>query len=151
MINCDRYVRTIVNGEPAYIQAGNAINLIDRNNCVIARYVGYSSSEDMDVYRVYMTDGSSFLTSFTIVNNTFNGSVTEYAKTVIEDGSEILLNTDNNLYVNPANIGSNTLTVSGYDTVGGGAVNCFRVRTSVPGLSFITNAAGTNSIDINWC
>lgn len=151
MINCDRYVRTIVNGEPDYIQAGNDINLIDRNNCVIARYVGYSTSEDTEVYRVYMTDGSSFLTSSSSASNVSVGGIDEYVKTVTEEGTEILLRTPYVFFANPANIGSNTLTVNGYSTVGGEPITCFRVRTSVPGLSFIADANGTNALDTNWC
>ena len=127
----------------------------NKNNVVIARYVGYSSSEDQDVYEVACVGGLKFLTDGGGCSDSFNNSLTEYAKTVLSNQNREFVNSGNSLYVNPLQVAAIIQLKNGYNSLvnaeaSSNSVACYQV-TMTTGETFITNAGGIADLDDNWC
>ena len=127
----------------------------NKTNVAIARYVGYSTSEEADVYEVTCVGGSKFLTDSNGCEDLFNGDITEYVKTILSNQNRALVNSDVNFYANPMQVASIVQTKDGYNTLqnaedDASGVDCYMV-TMTTGESFITNLGGINDLDDNWC
>lgn len=180
MLSINKYYKTKVDGEVDYVLANVSVQIpndlskglavdptgavtvdIDtplsgnKLNVVIARYVGYSSSEDQDVYEVTCVGGSKFLTDIGGCDDSFNNDLGEYVKTVLSTENRAFVNSGNGLYVNPMQVASILQTKNGYNTLqnaedNASSVACYQV-TLTTGDVFITNLGGINNLDDNWC
>ena len=127
----------------------------NKNNVVIARYVGYSTSEDQDVYEVTCVGGSKFLTDYDGADDLLRNGITEYVKTILSNQNRAFVNSDYDFFANPMQVASIVQTKDGYDNISDAeededSVSCY-VVTMTTGESFITNLSGINNLDDNWC
>lgn len=181
MLSINRYYKTKINGQVDYVLANDSIEIpnsletglevspegnvdidIDtplsgnKLNVVLGRYVGYSSSEDQDVYEVTCVGGSKFLTDYDACNDDlFGGNIDEFAKTILSNQNRAFVNSSNNLFANPMQVASVFPTKDGYNgsedaEEDNNSVSCFQV-TMTTGTSFITNNSGKTDLDDNWC
>lgn len=165
MINVNRYYKTVVNGSVNYLLAPgqaqflnsnvNQVVTANYNNVILARYVGYSSTEERDVYEVECVGGVKVLTDYDGADNILNGSISEYVKYVTEDGRRVSVNTDYDFFANPFQVVNVVPAKQGYNNstdadLDQNNVDCYKVTMS-NGSSFITNNNGRTSLDANWC
>lgn len=109
--------------------------------------IGYDGNNDHNVFTVYLTDGRSFITDWSAVNNFSLLRVNEYDRLVQEDGSLVLQYTNHGMRIKqdhvtcikPAGIGH------GYGTDFENTYDCYRVFLST-GDSFITDSNGRDDI-----
>jgi len=158
MYSLNEYRRNRINGEIVYLLAANQIKMWKTETIVTAYSagIGYDGPTEHNIFTVTLQDGRKFVTDWSGINglgalqpnNNINlDRVNEYRKTIQEDGSTALQYTDHGVRVNPSQI---THVKSAGTGVNSGSVDCFKVYLTT-GEYFITDQAGINIIEDDWC
>jgi len=160
MDTINKYYKAKVNGEFDYLLAPDNTTLRGSDSVVIAKYIGYSTSEETDVYELNLMGGSKTLTDYSGIQELFgnptpNRNYTEYVKTILSNGNRALVATDTDVYIIDSHAIGYTQVKDGYNSLSdaetdSNSVSCYRVQLK-NGDSVVINSAGQNDLEDDWC